>query len=139
MLNDSGEAAQSRRNGCAISAVAVRNLGRNTHNNYEIHMCRGKELAAHMRCSYVNEDVVIKDLFVIKKYRGIGLEEVLLTKAMTYAAKKNANQIVTYCGAEPFCKDGQIPLEQEVSWYKNHGFFLHHKVMDVTPCMVMKL
>ena len=28
-------------------------------NNYEIHMCRGKELAAHMRCSYVNEDVVI--------------------------------------------------------------------------------
>ena len=30
MLNDSGEAAQSRRNGCAISAVAVRNLGRNT-------------------------------------------------------------------------------------------------------------
>ena len=52
-------------------------------NNYEIHMCRGKELAAHMRCSYVNDDVVIKDLFVIKKYRGIGLEEVLLTKAMT--------------------------------------------------------
>lgn len=108
-------------------------------NNYEIHMCRGKELAAHMHCSYVNENVVIKDLFVIKKYRGIGLEEVLLTKAMTYAAKKNANQIITYCGAEPFCKDGQIPLEQEVSWYKNHGFFLHHKVMDVTPCMVMKL
>ena len=78
-------------------------------NNYELHMCRGKELAAHMRCSYVNEDVVIKDLFVIKKYRGIGLEEVLLTKAMTYAARKNANQIITYCGAEPFCKEKPDP------------------------------
>ena len=31
MLNDSGEDAQSRRNTCSISAVAVLNLTRNTH------------------------------------------------------------------------------------------------------------
>ena len=31
MLNASGEPAQSRRNGCSISAVEVRNLKRNTH------------------------------------------------------------------------------------------------------------
>ena len=30
VLNDSGESAQSRRNGCSISAVAARNLTRNT-------------------------------------------------------------------------------------------------------------
>ena len=31
VLNDGGEDAQSRRNGCSISAVTVRNLTRNTH------------------------------------------------------------------------------------------------------------
>ena len=30
VLNASGESAQSRRNGCSICAVEVRNLGRNT-------------------------------------------------------------------------------------------------------------
>ena len=31
MLNAHGETAQSRRNGCSIRTVEVRNLGRNTH------------------------------------------------------------------------------------------------------------
>ena len=37
VLNDSGETAQSRRNRCSISAVEVRNLGRNTQ-AYEPHL-----------------------------------------------------------------------------------------------------
>lgn len=108
-------------------------------NTYEIHMCRNNELAAHMRCSHVHENIVIKDLFVIKKYRGIGLEQMLLDKAFMFASKKKATKIITYCGAEPFCKDGQIPLEQEVALYESNGFILHHKVMGVTPCMVKQL
>ena len=31
LLNDGGKGAQSRRNGCSICAVEVRNLARNTH------------------------------------------------------------------------------------------------------------
>ena len=31
VLNDGGKGAQSRRNGCSICAVEVRNLARNTH------------------------------------------------------------------------------------------------------------
>ena len=33
LLNDGGKGAQSRRNGCSICAVEVRNLERNTHIN----------------------------------------------------------------------------------------------------------
>jgi len=35
VLNDSGKGAQSRRNGCSICAVEVRNLARNTHFAYK--------------------------------------------------------------------------------------------------------
>ena len=45
VLNDGGEDAQSRRNGCSISAVTVRNLTRNTQVEKTKELVReGKEL-----------------------------------------------------------------------------------------------
>ena len=110
-----------------------------TANTYEVQIRNGLKVIAHMSCSLINEEIYIRDLYVLRHYRGKGLGEVLLTKVLDYAAENNAKQIISYCGAEPFCKDGQIPIEQEVSWYKDHGFNHHHNVMGVTPCMVKQL
>ena len=110
-----------------------------TFNSYEVQIRQGRKIVAHLGCSIANGDVQIRDLYVLPKYRGKGLGEVLLAKCMDYAAERNAKRIISFCGAEPFCEGGQLPLEQEVSWYKDHGFAHDHDVMGVTPCMVREL
>lgn len=108
-------------------------------NSYDVQIYHGRKVIAHMGCCITNNNVQIRDLYVLPKYRGKGLGEVLLAKCLDYAAEKKANRIISFCGAEPFCKDGQIPLDQEVSWYKDHGFTYDHDVMGATPCMVREL
>ena len=108
-------------------------------NSYEVQIRQGRKIVAHMGCSHANEEVQIRDLYVLPKYRGKGLGEVLLAKCMDYAAEQKAKRIISFCGAEPFCEGGQLPLEQEVSWYKDHGFIHDHNVMGVTPCMIREL
>ena len=108
-------------------------------NSYEVQIRQVRKIVAHMGCSVANGDVQIRDLYVLPKYRGKGLGEVLLAKSVDYAVDKKARRIIAFCGAEPFCEGGQIPLEQEVSWYKDHGFFHDHDVMGATPCMIREL
>ena len=110
-----------------------------TSNTYEVQIRNGDKVVAHVGCSFTNGGIYIRDLFVLRDFRGKGLEEVLLTKVLDYAATQKAKKVVSYCGAEPFCEDGQIPIEQEILWYENHGFSHHHNVMGVTPCMVKEL
>ncbi len=106
---------------------------------YDAYIRRGKKVIAHTSCNYAKGEIYIKALYVLKKFRGKGLEEVLLAKVLDYAAEQKAERIIAYCGAEPFCEDGQIPMDQEVSWYEDHGFVHDHNVMGVTPCMVKEL
>ena len=51
VLNDSGETAQSCRNGCSISAVAVRNLTRNTQSGhiYELYNVNNNRIKTYLR------------------------------------------------------------------------------------------
>ena len=108
-------------------------------NSYEVQIRQGRKIIAHMSCSHTNGEVKIRDLYVLPKYRGKGLGEVLLAKCLDYATEQQAQRIISFCGAEPFCEGGQLPLQQEVSWYKEHGFIHDHNVMGVTPCMVREL
>jgi len=109
------------------------------NNVYDVHIRRGNKVIAHTSCIYANDVVQIQSLYVLKKYRGKGFGEVLLARVFDYAEERKARQIISFCGAEPFCKDGQIPLDQEVSWYEDHGFVHDHDVLGVTPCMVKSL
>lgn len=106
---------------------------------YELQIQKGKKTIAHASCNFANNEVQIRALYVLHKFRGKGLGEVLLSKVLDYAAERNASRVIAYCGAEPFCEGGQIPMDQEVSWYENHGFYHDHDVMGVTPCMVRAL
>ena len=107
--------------------------------SYEVQIRQGRKIIAHMGCSHTNGEVKIRDLYVLPKYRGKGLGEVLLAKCMDYATEQQAQRIISFCGAEPFCEGGQLSLQQEVSWYKEHGFIYDHDVMGITPCMVREL
>ena len=108
-------------------------------NTCDIHIQRGKKVIAHASCNFANNEVQIRDLYVLHKFRGKGLGELLLSKVLDYAKERNASRVIAYCGAEPFCAGGQIPLEREVSWYEDHGFYHDHDVLGVTPCMVKDL
>jgi GNAT superfamily N-acetyltransferase len=108
-------------------------------NFYEVKIRHGKKVIAHTSCNFFNGEIRIRDLYVRKEFRGKGFGELLLARVLDYAVEQDAIRIVSYCGPEPFCEDGQIPLDQEVSWYKDHGFIHDHYVMGVTPCMIREL
>jgi GNAT superfamily N-acetyltransferase len=105
-------------------------------NIYDVQIRLGKKVVAHVSCNHYSGNIQIRDLYVLKKFRGFGLGEVLLSKVIDYASEVDAHTIIAYCGAEPFCEDGQIPMDQEVAWYKQHGFVHDHDVMGATPCMI---
>ena len=69
-----------------------------TANTYEVQIRNGLKVIAHMSCSLINEEIYIRDLYVLRHYRGKGLGEVLLTKVLDYATENNAKQIISYCG-----------------------------------------
>ena len=106
---------------------------------FELQIRQSRKIIGHVSCSLINGEIVIKDLYVLKRYRGRGFGDVLLYKVNNFAKEKLAAKIVAYCGAEPFCEDGQVPLNEEKQWYENHGFLHDHDVMGVTPCMIKLL
>ena len=110
-----------------------------SRNTYELQIRSGRKIVAHASCIFANCDIQIRDLYVLKKYRGNGLGELLLSGVLDYAAEQKAQRIIAYCGAEPFCEGGQLPMEQEVAWYEDHGFIVDHLVMGATPCVVRQL
>lgn len=108
-------------------------------NSLEVKIENQGQVVAHVGCSFSNNMVHIKDLFVREKFRGQGLDEILMEEVHEYAHRKAAHKIKAFCGPEPFCSDGQIPLEQEVMWYESQGFKHDHNVCGVVPVMVKTL
>ena len=108
-------------------------------NSCEISIRHRRNIIAYTNCSVVKGEIHIKSLYVRKAFRGKGLSEVLLARVLDFADEQKADRIISYCGAEPFCQDGQIPLDQEVAWYEDHGFTCDHMVFGATPCMIREL
>lgn len=110
-----------------------------TNNFYEVELKKLNKTVAHASCSVVNDSIQIRDLFVEERYRNNGIEEYLLAEVNEYAKEKQAKQIITYLGAEPMCKSGQMRLPEEKQFYENNGFIQSHLVGNVIPCMVKTL
>ena len=100
---------------------------------------RLNKIVAHADCSLIDGTVEIKSLYVLQKFRKSGLNDVLLSQILEYAADNAAHKIVAYCGPEPYCPDGQVPLDEEIHWYSEHGFLNDHNVLGVVPCMIKTL
>ncbi len=107
----------------------------------EIAITKGRELAAHTSFCYVkqNSEVIITDLFVNEAYRDTAFMDVLMAEIEHFAAQQQARTIKVFCGNEPMCADGQIPLEDEVEWYQRHGFAVQGYVYDIVPILVKTL
>ena len=107
----------------------------------EIAITKGRELAAHTSFCYVkqNSEVVITDLFVSESYRDTAFMDVLMAEIEHFAAQQQARTIKVFCGNEPMCADGQIPLEDEVEWYQSHGFEVQGYVYDIVPILIKTL
>ena len=69
-------------------------------------------------------------------FRNKGVEELLMEKLLDFAKDKKVKNIVTYCGSEPFCPDGQVSMDEEVNFFEDHGFKLDHHVFGLVPCMI---
>ena len=108
-------------------------------NTCEVSIRHRRNVIAYTRCSVVKCEIHIKSLFVRKAFRGKGLSEVLLARVLDFADEQKAARIISYCGSEPYCQDGQIPLDQEIAWYEDHGFVFDHAVKNATPCMRREL
>ena len=105
----------------------------------EVDIKKFGKIVGHVSCSCIHDWVHIKSLYVIPKYRRKGLEDILIGKVYEYAKEKQSKKIIAYCGPEPFCEEGQMPLEEEISWYESHGFQERHSVRGVIPCMIKYL
>ena len=108
-------------------------------NALEVEIERDGYIVAHMGCFFANGEVQIKDLFVCEKFRGIGLDNLLMEQVHEYAHEKNARTIKAFCGPEPFCEDAQVSMSEEVAWYKTQGFIHDHDVCGVVPVMIKTL
>ena len=108
-------------------------------NTLELEIRDEEEMIGYASCFFCNDVLQIKALFVRSMYRGKGFEENLLSEVHKYANEKKAKRIIMYCGPEPFCEDGQTPLDEEVKWYKAHGYQHDHNVCGTVPCMIKTL
>ena len=88
---------------------------------YEVEIKCLNKVIAHMSCSAVKDTLNV---------------ELLMEKLLDFAKDKKVKNIVTYCGSEPFCPDGQVSMDEEVNFFENHGFKLDHHVFGLVPCMI---
>jgi len=109
------------------------------NNTLELEIKRFGNIIAHASCFYGNDTVQIKDLFVREKFRNKGFDELLLEQIHEYAKERAAKKVVMYAGIEPFCPDPQIPLEEEMTFFKKHGYVHDHNVCGVVPCLIKTL
>ena len=103
---------------------------------YEVEIKCLNKVIAHMSCSAVKDTLNVRDLWVRKLFRNKGVEELLMEKLFDFAKDKKVKNIVTYCGSEPFCPDGQVSMDEEVNFFEDHGFKLDHHVFGLVPCMI---
>lgn len=95
-------------------------------------------LIAHCFCMFhpAKQQVQIVDLFATI---ACGIPDSMLNAVLRFAAKHQANEIVAYCGPEPFNPGKCWTLAEEMQFYRDHGFEHLTDVCGVTPCMVKTL
>ena len=77
--------------------------------------------------------------YVIKPIQDKGIEEKLLQEIEDFADMNQAESIIAYPGAEPYCPTEWKPIDTQTAWYKTNGFKIDHLINGATPCMIKQL
>ena len=109
------------------------------YGDFGLKLVKRKKPIACVSCSKIGDDIQIKYLFTLKKYRNFGIEQYMLKQVIKFGEQNNAKQIIAYLGAEPFSEDEQMALGREKALYESEGFVLSHMVCGVVPCMKKQL
>lgn len=96
------------------------------------------DLIGHCSCSFYPtcKEIEIHDLYVIAAHRKKRFMDLLLENVFQFAKEHDAASIRAYCGPEPLCPGGQIPLAEEMDFYTGYGFKHISDVCGVIPCMI---
>lgn len=112
-----------------------------SHNVQETVITLGKKTVAFTSYCYIptKAEVGILSLFTDARHRDSAFMDMLLAEIEHYAESCKAKQIKAYCGPEPMSPDGQMPLEDEVAWYKSKGFTIQDYVYGIVPIAIKHL
>ena len=107
----------------------------------DIHLKVGNQRIGYASCLFFKpqKEVQISSFYVIKPFQNFGIEEQLIQEIYDYAELKQADSIVVFPGAEPYCPTEWKLMDVQVAWYEQQGFEVDHYINGVTPCMIKNL
>jgi GNAT superfamily N-acetyltransferase len=110
-------------------------------NSVDIHFMLANKRIGYASCLFFRniKKVQVSSFYVIKPFQDIGIEEKLLQEILDYAELNQAEGIIAYPGAEPYCPTEWKPIDTQTAWYETNGFTIDHMVSGATPCMVKQL
>lgn len=110
-------------------------------NSVNIHFMLANKRIGYASCLFLRniKKIQVSSFYVIKPFQDIGVEEKLLQEIEDFADMNQAESIVAYPGAEPYCPTEWKSIDTQTAWYETNGFAIDHMVSGATPCMVKQL
>ena len=110
-------------------------------NSVDIHFMLANKRIGYASCLFFRniKKVQVSSFYVIKPFQDIGIEEKLLQEIEDFADMNQAESIVAYPGAEPYCPTEWKSIDTQTAWYETNGFAIDHMIYGTTPCMVKQL
>ena len=110
-------------------------------NSVDIHFMLANKRIGYASCLLLRniKKVQVSSFYVIKPFQDIGIEEKLLQEIEDFADMNQAESIVAYPGAEPYCPTEWKSIDIQTAWYETNGFAIAHMIYGTTPCMVKQL
>ena len=110
-------------------------------NGVDISLMLANKRIGYASCLFFKniKKVQISSFYVIKPFQDIGAEEKLLQEILDYADLNQADGVIAYPGAEPYCPTEWKPIDTQTAWYESNGFKIDHLVNGSTPCMIKDL
>lgn len=110
-------------------------------NSIEINFMLVNKRIGYASCLFLKniKKVQVSSFYVIKQFQDIGIEEKLLQEIEDFADMNQAESIIAYPGAEPYCPTEWKPIDTQTAWYKTNGFKIDHMINGATPCMIKQL
>ena len=110
-------------------------------NSVNIHFMLANKRIGYASCLFLRniKKIQVSSFYVIKPFQDIGVEEKLLQEIEDFADMNQAESIVAYPGAEPYCPTEWKSIDTQTAWYETNGFAVDHMIYGTTPCMVKQL
>lgn len=110
-------------------------------NGIEFHFKLADKRIGYASCLFYPNirKVQVNSFYVVKQFQDMGIEEKLLQEIIDFADMNQAECVIAYPGAEPYCPTEWKPIEVQTAWYEENGFIVDHMIYGATPCMMKKL